>query len=184
MVTEDKIGIGIVKLICRSIDKSDDLEQIAADLTAVFVGTLGIKGCAIFAFNPETKELEMLANSGLSISYLNKGPVLASKSLEQESMDQPIVISNVSKSDRLQYPEHARTEGIGAIISLPIKLTEEFVGVLRLYHYETWDVSENDVDTLLLIAQHLGLVMMYARLRNALVVVKEAVSEVHDIWLG
>ena len=183
MAPQDTIDIDIVKLICRSIDKSDDLEKIATDLTRVLVGTIGIKGSTIFALNPETEELEMLASSGLSIAYLNKGPVLASKSLEQEAMGQPIVITDISSSDRLQYPEHAKTEGIAAIISIPIKLTEEFIGVLRLYHYEPWEISENDVDTLLLIAEHLGLMLMYARLRNALVMVKETVSEVHDVWL-
>ena len=184
MASKDNIDIGIVKMICRSIDKRDDLEQIATNLTHGFVGTLGIKGCTIFALNPETEELEMLASSGLSIAYLNKGPVLASKSLEQESMGQPIVIADVSTSDRLQYPENAKTEGIGAIISLPIKLADEFIGALRLYHYEPWEISENDVDTLGLIAEYLGLVMMYARLKNALLTVKETVNEVHDVWLG
>ena len=184
MANQDKIDIGVVKMICRSIDKSDDLEQIATNLTHGFVGALGIKGCTIFALNPETEELEMLASSGLSIAYLNKGPVLASKSLEQESMGQPIVIADISTSDRLQYPENARTEGIGAIVSLPIKINEEFIGAMRLYHYERWEISENDVDTLLLVAEHLGLVLMNARLRNALLGVKETVNDIHDVWLG
>jgi hypothetical protein len=42
-------------------------------LTQILVGALGIMGATIFVLNPELEELEILASSGLSVNYINKG---------------------------------------------------------------------------------------------------------------
>jgi len=183
MGIEDKINIEIFKVVTRSIAGSDNLDMMTTRLAQLLVGSLGIKGVTIFVLNPDTDELEVLASFGLSINYLNKGPVLAGKSVDRQLRGEPVVIRDVTQSDRLQYPENAQREGIGAIISLPIILYGKIIGVLRLYHYETWDISEEDLDSLTLLAEIIGLAMMYTRLLNALEGVKEAVGQVHPVWL-
>ena len=114
---------------------------------------------------------------------MNKGPILVKKSLDHQLRGEPIVIRDVTKSDRLQYPEDAQKEGISAIVSLPISLHGKLIGVLRLYHYEQWDVSERDLDSLMIFTENIGLALMYTRLLQALKSVKETVDEVHPIWL-
>ncbi len=183
MVVENKIDIEIYKVVTRAMAESDNMEIMASQLTQLLVGTLEIKGSTIFVFNPETEELETMASFGLSVNYLNKGPVLVKKSLDHNVMKEPVVIRDVKESNRLQYPEDAKKEGIRAIVSLPITLSGKFVGVLRLYHFETWDISEQDLDTLSLLGENIGLVMMYTRLLNALRSVKEIMNEVHPIWI-
>jgi GAF domain-containing protein len=183
MVAEDRINMDIYKVVTRAIAASDNLEDMATQLTQLLVGTLGIKGSTIFVLNPATEELEALASFGLSINYMNKGPILIKKSLDHQLRGEPIIIQNVTKSDRLQYPEDAQKEGIRAIVSLPIHLHDKLIGVLRLYHYEQWDVSERDLDSLMVFAENIGLALMYTRLLQALKSVKETVDEVHPVWL-
>jgi transcriptional regulator with GAF, ATPase, and Fis domain len=84
----------------------------------------------------------------------------------------------------LQYPKEAEEEGIGAIVSLPIKFYGKNIGALRLYHHEQWEISAQDVDSLLVLAENIGLAMMYTRLLNALKEVKETVNQVHSIWFN
>ena len=183
MAARDKIDIDIYKVVTRAISESDNLEDIAYQLTQLLVGALEIKGCTIFVLNPDTEELEALASFGLSINYMNKGPILVKKSIDHKLRGEPIVIRDVTKSDRLQYPEDAKQEGISAIVSLPIQLSGKFIGFLRLYHYEEWDISERDLDSLKLLTENIGLAMMYTRLLHALQSIKETVSEIHPIWL-
>ena len=183
MVAEDRINMDIYKVVTRAIAASDNLEDMATQLTQLLVGALGIKGSTIFVLNPDTEELEALASFGLSINYMNKGPILVKKSLDHQLRGEPIVIRDVTKSDRLQYPEDAQKEGIRAIVSLPISLHGKLIGVLRLYHYERWDVSERDLDSLMIFTENIGLALMYTRLLQALKFVKETVDEVHPIWL-
>jgi len=183
MVAEDRINMDIFKVVNRAIAASDNLEDMAIQLNQLLVGALGIKGSTIFVLNPATEELEALASFGLSINYMNKGPILVKKSLDHQLRGEPVVIRDVTKSDRLQYPEDAQKEGINAIVSLPISLHGKLIGVLRLYHYEKWDVSERDLDSLMIFTENIGLALMYTRLLQAFKSVKETVDEVHPIWL-
>ena len=183
MVAEDRINMDIYKVVTRAIAATDNLEDMATQLTQLLVGALGIKGSTIFVLNPATEELESLASFGLSIHYMNKGPILIKKSLDHQLRGEPIVIQDVTKSNRLQYPKDAQKEGIRAIVSLPISLHGKLIGVLRLYHYEQWNVSEQDLDSLMIFTENIGFALMYTRLLQALKSVKETVDEVHPIWL-
>ena len=183
MTDNDSIDLELYKVISRAITSSESIEEMTSHMTQLIVGSMGIKGCTIFAYNPENEELEILGSAGLSLNYLNKGPLLVSKSIDLDLRGKPIIISDVSKSNRLQYPEDARAEGIKAIVSLPLLVHGKFIGDLRLYHYEEWHISDGDLDSLLLVGEKLALGLMYMRLVNALRTVKETVGEVHDIWL-
>ncbi|MDH4012008.1 MAG: GAF domain-containing protein, partial [Desulfobacterales bacterium] len=65
MVAEDRINMDIYKVVTRAIAASDNLEDMATQLTQLLVGALGIKGSTIFVLNPDTEELEALASFGL-----------------------------------------------------------------------------------------------------------------------
>jgi len=183
MATKNIMEFDIFKLIARIIAESDNLETMGNQSTQLLVGSLGIKASAIFALNPDTEELEHLASFGLSIDYLNKGPVKINESKGWTSHKSPIAIADVTKSDMLQYPEQAVQEGIMAIVSAPILFSGRVIGLLRLYHHETWDITEDDLDALSVLSEIIGMAMMYSRIRSALHSVKDTVSEVHSVWL-
>ena len=183
MSAQEKIDIDLFKVVFRAIAKSDDLDIMANHLTQLLVAALEIKGCTIFALNPESNELENLASFGLSMSYLEKGPILSGKSISDTFKGKPTVIPDVNNTDRLQYPQDAREEGIGAIVSVPIIFYGRVVGALRLYHSDVWDISERDVDSLLVLAENIGLAMTYTRVLNALKTIRYTVEDIHSIWL-
>ncbi len=184
MGNAEKIDIEIFKAVTRAIAQSDDLEIMTGHLTQLLVGTLEIKGCSIFALEPASGELELLSSFGLSIGYLNKGPVFSNKSIGDIKKGKPVIIRDLEKTNLLQYPQEAREERIGAIVSLPIKFYGKNIGALRLYHHEQWEISETDIDSLLVLAENIGLAMTYTRLLNALKEVKDTVNDVHSIWFN
>ena len=183
MSAKDKIDLEIFKVITSTIIKAENLESMGDKLVQVLVSALGIKGSTIFALNPETAELEIMAASGLSMAYVNKGPLLAGKSISFEANREAVVISDISKTNRLQYPEYAKEEGIAAVVSVPITFHNRIIGALRLYHHEVWDVSEKDLDSIKVIASNIGVAMMYSRIMNALIAIKSTVSDIHSVWL-
>lgn len=183
MDTRNIMDIDIFKMIIRAIAESENLETMGNQSTQLLVGSLGIKASAIFALNPETEELEHMASFGLSIDYLNKGPVQIAQSKGWTSEKAPIAIKDVTKTDMLQYPDQAREEGIKAIVSIPVIFFGRGIGLLRLYHSETWDISEECIDTLSVLAEIIGMAMMYSRITSALHAIKDTVEEVHPVWL-
>jgi transcriptional regulator with GAF, ATPase, and Fis domain len=182
MNKEDRITLSTITVVNRAMTESDDLETMCTQLTQLLVTELNIKGCAIFILNPETQELETLASFGLSIAYINKGPVLTNKSIANSIKGKPVIIQDINQFDKLQYPENAKTEGIGAIVSLPIRFKGHVIGDIRLYHHKAWDLSEKDVMLLKFLSDHIGLAMTYTRLSYALQIVKEAVTGIHNVW--
>ena len=110
------------------------------------------------------------------MNYVNKGPILFDKSIGSVQKKESVVIKDILSSDTLQYPEEAKKEGIRAIVSLPILLNDNTIGSLRLYHYETWDISDHDLDSLMILSEVIGLAMMYTRFLNASQIIKETVT--------
>jgi len=145
-------------------------------LSQLLVTTLDIKGCGIFILNPQTEELELLASFGLSMKYLSKGLLRASKSMAETFKGIPVVTADVSKDKTLQYPEEAKKEGIAAIISIPVVFLGEVIGTLRLYHHQVWDISDQDLDSLKLLGENIGLAMTYTRLLNAVQSIDEVIN--------
>jgi signal transduction protein with GAF and PtsI domain len=177
MGSEDRIDIDVFKVVARAIGESGNLEIMANHLTQLLVGALQIKGCTLFIHNPENGELEILASFGLSMKYLHKGPIAFDKSIGCIKDEKSIVIGDISGTDRLQYPEEALKEGIQAIISVPIIFYGETIGALRFYHHECWGISDKDLDSLHLLAETIGLAMMYTRLLNAVQIMQEAIKD-------
>ena len=183
MSAEEKIDIELFKVVFRAMAHSDNLEIMVNHLTQLLVAALEIKGCTIFVLNPESEELEALASFGLSMAYLQKGPILSDKSIADTFRGKPVVIPDVNSTDRLQYPQNAKEEGIGAIVSVPITFFGKIIGALRLYHSQVWDISDRDVDSLLVLAENIGLAMTYTRVLKALKTIKYTVDDIHSIWL-
>ena len=48
---------------------------------------------------------------------------------------------------------------------------------MRLYHHEPWDISDRDVDSLMILSETIGLAMMFARLFNTVRTIMAAVGE-------
>ena len=183
MAVEEKIDIDVFKVVFRAMAQSDNLEIMANHLTQLLVAALEIKGCTIFALSPESGELEVLASFGLSMSYVHKGPILRDRSISETSSGKPTVIRDVKNTDRLQYPEDAIKEGIGAIVSVPILFYGEVVGAVRLYHHDMWDISEKDVDSLLVLAKNIGLAMAYTRVLKALKTIRYTIRDIRGLWM-
>jgi len=181
MAVEEKIDIELFKVVSRSISAPDDLELMCGQLTQLLTAAMGIKGCSLFALNPDTDELEILGAFGLSFDYINKGPILSARSIAATRKGEAIVISDIDRSDMLQYPQEAKAEGIRSIVSLPVKLHAGVIGALRLYHTRPWEPSRQDIDSLLVLGEFIGLALMYARLRRSVEIVRSAVGEIPSI---
>ena len=181
MADQERIDIDIFKIITKAIAGSDNIIIMAENLTQLLVGALEIKGCTLFALNLEVKELEVLASFGMSVDYMSKGPILSESSIAITLKGEPVVIKDVTQTDQLQYPDNAKREGIGAIVSVPINFSHRVIGALRLYHYEVWDISGKDLESLMLLAENVGLAMMYTELRNALGTIRDTINGVYIV---
>ncbi len=183
MSTENKIDMDIFRIIKTTMRSSSDLEDMGNRLVQLLTSTLDIKGCTLFISNPDNNELEILTTFGLSPEYIRKGAISSKKSIAAIYNQKPVVVADTSDTDLLQYPEAAQKEGIKSIVSLPVIFSDKIIGAIRLYSHKSWGLSEHDLETLMLFADHVGMAMMYTRLLNAITLIKETINGVHNIWV-
>ena len=150
--------------ISRSLSKSKDSEEIIRMTVKSLKSALGIKGCALFMINRQSKELEVAASTGLSADYLSKGPVSVQQSIADSLEDGPIAVYDVSDDPRIQYPEAAQKEGIASILSVPIMVGDEAIGAIRAYTAEKWEFTLDDVNLVQALAQIAGILIEMTRL--------------------
>ncbi len=106
---------------------------------------MGAKGCSIMLLSPDRKHLLHTIAYGLSDAYIRKGPVSVDKSLSEALSGKPVAAVNAAEDERIQYREQARREGIASILSVPIKLRDETIGVIRIYTAEPYEFTEGDI---------------------------------------
>ncbi len=183
MSSDGKIDLERYKLIVETVFDAKNPSIMGSQVTHLLVAAMQVKGASILVVNPGTEALEVLATQGLSIAYVNKGPILVDKSIKLSSNLIPVIITDTKGSDRLQYPEKAEKEGIRSIVSLPINLGGKIIGALRIYHSEPWEISATELSYLRLLTLDLGMALRYFRLSAVVQCTKDLLDEIHPIWL-
>ncbi len=118
----------ISKVVNSTLDLDDILETIVSKLPKV----LGVKGCTIRLLHPATNRLELVAASGLSDEYLNRGSISREDSIFKVLKGEPVSIYDAASDARVDYHEAIKREGIKSILVIPIKNGSDIIGVLRL----------------------------------------------------
>jgi signal transduction protein with GAF and PtsI domain len=153
----------IIKLT-TAISQCKDPEEVAL-ITAESVKTaFKAKGCSVFLVDRETQELGLVASSGLSENYLEKGPIHFMQTIREAKDAVPIAIFDVMDDPRIEYPEEARKEGIASLLGVPIISHDKIIGALRIYSATPWEFSFNTVNLVQAVALICGMAMDMCRM--------------------
>lgn len=150
----------ITRAILSTLDSRKVMELIVERVTEL----MHSKAAALRLINEATNELELLAATGLSKRFLDKGPPHADKSIQETLKGTPVLIDDTSTDLRLEYPTQTVAEGIASILSLPIIAQNREIGVLRVYSAHKRAYSQEDVTFLSAVAEIAGIVIMNAKL--------------------
>jgi len=136
------------------------VERVAQDM--------GAKGCSLMLLTPDRKLLLHTAAYGLSDSYVRKGPVSADKSLAAALEGKPVAVLDATEDEWVQYREQAKKEGIASILSVPMTLKEEIIGVIRVYTAEPRYFTMDDTYFVGAVANLGAIALENARLYDAI----------------
>lgn len=118
--------------ISRLVNSTLDLDTILKTIVDKLPGIMGVKGCTIRLLHPATNRLELVAASGLSREYLERGTINREDSIFKVLKGQPVAIYDAQNDPRVDYHEAIAKEGIRSILAIPISNEREIIGVLRL----------------------------------------------------
>ncbi len=153
----------IIKLT-TAISQCRDPEEVAL-ITAESVKTaFKAKGCSVFLVDRSTRELGLVASSGLSQEYLKKGPIHFMQTIKEARDAVPVAIYDVFDDPRIEYPEAAEQEGISSLLGVPIISHNKILGALRVYTAEPWEFSFSDITLVQAVALTCGMAMDMCRM--------------------
>lgn len=128
---------------------------------------LNAKACSLMLLTPDRKLLFHTADHGLSERYVRKGPVSADKSIAEALEGKPVAVKNAGEDERVQYRRQAKEEGIVSILSAPVTLAGDVVGVIRVYTGKPYHFSEPDVYFVTAVANLGAIALENAKLLNS-----------------
>ena len=115
---------------------------------------LDAKGALLRILNKESNQFDVRAACGLGELYLSKGPVTTEKLLSDPSeLHQVKIISDIWHAPRVEYPQEAWDEGIRMIIDVPLAVTEQMIGLIRVYLPERRGFSDDELDFIVTVAE-------------------------------
>ena len=127
-------------------------------------------------------KLDVSASYGLSESYLKKGPLDADKSIAETLDGQIVLILDTLIDSRVQYPEEAKREGIASLLSVPITVKGQIIGVLRIYTSEQRNFSDDEYELISGLADMGGIAIDNARMHDHLKAEHEKLIDETHQW--
>jgi DNA-binding response OmpR family regulator len=138
----------------KAIRSSLDLKEILNLICGSVVRLLQVKASALYMYKKQEQTLEIVASQGLTQDYLEKGVLDATKSLPSVlGAEGPLLTEDSAFDAELQYPEVAREEGFVAILSVPLRVKDAVLGILRLYSVDKSSFSDDELDILVKFAE-------------------------------
>jgi GAF domain-containing protein len=123
-----RLFIDITKIITASLDPKEVFDLIVTKIPPI----VPVDAATIRLLDPSRQKLVLEAASGLSDTYLNRGPIDAEESVLSALEGTPIAISDAANDLHINYPEAAHREGLQSILVAPIPIRGKINGILRL----------------------------------------------------
>ncbi|MBF0568240.1 MAG: GAF domain-containing protein [Nitrospirae bacterium] len=152
----------ITKLRTKTKDFNEVLNHIVKRLPEI----MNTKAATIRLLNRENERLELVASSGLSDEYLNRGSIEFEENIKIALKGEPVAIHDAANDARMIFNKEAQREGIQSILVIPLMLYNNIIGVLRLLTSEPRVFTSDEIDFAMALAEEAAIVIENARLQN------------------
>lgn len=150
--------------VTKTITASLNTKQVFDLMVTKIPKVIQVDAATIRLLDPSGKKLVLEAASGLSQTYLNRGPIDAEESVMAALAGHPIAIADAAADTRIQYPEAARQEGIHSLLVAPIPIRGKISGILRLLSRTRREFDPLEVELVAALAEQCGIAIENARI--------------------
>jgi len=166
MSTQEGFFHSLSKLI-RELAATDDQDRILNLIVSSAVETLKAKA-AVFFLNEEDSQDSIrniaVAQIGLSKKYIHAGTAHAVKISPQLLKDGYMYFRDATTDKRLMNHKAKKAEGIGSILTLPVMVRGQMLGILSLYTKDIRKFTKEEIDFLFILAEQGGAAIENANL--------------------
>ena len=145
MVKERRDYYESVYHITSVLNSACDSRALLLTIVESVAKAMGAKACSLMLLTIERDVLLHTVAYGLSDWYLRKGPVAVGKIISDVLEGKPVAVLDATTDERVLYREQAKKEGIASMLSVPMRLRGEVIGVLRIYTGKPYRFTKDDI---------------------------------------
>jgi len=121
--------------VARSVSSTLRLEAVLKVIVDSAEQVMNVRACAIRLLDKDRGLLQLRAARGLSRAYLSKGPIRVPESpLDRRVLaGETVELRNVADGEGFQYAKEAAKEGLTSVLTVPLEVKDEVLGVMRVY---------------------------------------------------
>ena len=127
------------------LNSARDPRALLHSIVESIAKAIGAKACSLMLLTAERDVLLHTVAYGLSDWYLRKGPVTVGKIISDVLEGKPVAVLDATTDERVLYREQAKREGIASMLSVPMRLRGQVIGVLRVYTAKPFRFSRDDI---------------------------------------
>jgi GAF domain-containing protein len=131
--------------LATTLNSARSPEDILHSIVENVAIAMDAKGCSLLLLTPDKRQLLRIVAYGLSDWYARIGPVLTDKSMSASLEGKVVAVLDATTDERVQFRKQVKQEGIASILSVPVELREEVIGVMRVYSSEAREFTDADV---------------------------------------
>jgi signal transduction protein with GAF and PtsI domain len=153
----------------------EDVLQLIVTMTAQLMNS---KICSIMLVDQASGELRIAATQSLSDAYRRKPPLKVGQSMSGRAVQDhhPVYVSDVKAEDGYFYRDLAKQEGLHSLLSIPMLMKENPIGVINVYTSSYHAFSDEEVTTLQAIANQSAVAIEHTRLMEKSFEMQEALE--------
>lgn len=163
--------------ISSLVNSTLDLNAVLQIIVNRLPRSMGCKACTIRLLRPENNQLELVASSGLSEGYQQRGQVENEHNIAVALTGAPVSIYDVSHDERVSYKEDMEKEGIKSLLAVPIKVNGEVIGIIRVLSATSHCFTSSEINFAATMAEIGGAAIQNARTYQKITLLFNQVEE-------
>jgi len=150
----------------------DDILKLIVNLTA---NVMSAKICALWMLDKQKQELKISATQAMSKDYLQDRSIKSGEGIVGlvAKKKEPVSILNVLKDERYKEKELAKKEKLVSMLSVPMIVKDDVIGVINCYTTEEHEFTKHDIDLLSTVANQAAVAIHNTELMVRTKVVQE-----------
>ena len=164
--------------VSKTITSNHYLDEMLNLIVSMMAEAMNSPICSIMLLDEKKEELVIKATQSLSSAYASKPNINVHKSLLGRVVinRKPLVIRDVTQEKGYNYPELARQEGLRSLVSVPLTIKDNVIGVFNLYTSQERQFSNEEIQLLSTVANQAAVAIENTKLMTETLAMQEALE--------
>ena len=157
--------IEVLFQISRALVGKQSLDEMLQQIVIRTADLIDSKICSLMLLDEKKENLVIRATQSLSAAYRSKPPIPVGQSVSGKAVQTKKVyqVKDVTSDPSYGYPVIARQEGLQSLLSVPMMIGDEVIGVLNCYTAEQRHFSPTEIQLVQTIANHAAIAIEHMR---------------------